>query len=130
MRSIIGTSTARALAALLLTATLTACTDGFDDKGDDPDGQGDADTDTDGDGDTDGDEDGDTDTDADTDADTDTDTDDRTVGGSTLCAGGGFTSSGTHTAVTCIGPAEVALTTTATDGTHTLQAGAIRRVSP
>ena len=124
MRSIIGTSTARALAALLLTATLTACTDGFDDKGDDPDGQGDADTDTDGDGDADGDEDGDTDTDA------DTDTDDRTVGGSTLCAGGGIASSGTHTAVTCIGPAEVALTTTATDGTHTLQAGAIRRVSP
>ena len=64
------------------------------------------------------------------DTDTDTDTDDRTVGGSTLCAGGGIASSGTHTAVTCIGPAEVALTTTATDGTHTLQAGAIRRVSP
>lgn len=113
---------------LLMLAFLTACTDGFDDKGTDPDGQGDADTDTDGgpDGDTDTDPDGDTD--GDTDA--DTDADDRTVGGSTLCAGGGIATSGTHTAITCIGPAEVALTTTATDGTHTLHAGAIRRVSP
>ena len=114
----------------LVLALLTACTDGFDDKGSNPDGQGDADTDTDGDSDGDADTDLDGDGDGDGDSDTDTDTDDRTVGGSTLCAGGGIATSGTHTAVTCIGPAEVALTTTATDGTHTLQAGAIRRVSP
>ena len=80
--------------------------------------------------DTDADADADTDTDADGDTDTDTDADDRTVSGATLCAGGGIASSGTHTAVACIGPAEVALTTEASDGTHTLQAGAIRRVSP
>ena len=74
----------------------------------------------------------DTDTDADTDADTDIDIDfdDRTVGGMTLCAGGGFASSGTYTVVTCISPVEVALTPEATDGTHTLQAGPFRRVSP
>jgi len=112
----------------LVLSLLTACTDGFDDKGNDPDGEDGPDTDVS--ADTDTDSDGDADSDTDTDTDTDTDVDDRTVGGSTLCAGGGIATSGTHTAVTCIGPAEVALTTTATDGTHTLQSGAIRRVSP
>ena len=66
-------------------------------------------------------------TDADDGADT---SEDRTVGGQALCAGGGRTSDGTHTAVTCIAPVEVALTTQASDGTHTLQAGPIRRISP
>jgi hypothetical protein len=68
--------------------------------------------------------------DADTDTDTDTDTDDRTVGGQTLCGGGGRVSSGTHTAITGLAPVEVARTAEASDGAHTLYMGPIRRVSP
>ena len=103
----------RVLLPLLI--SLTACAD-FAGKGDKPEGQ---------EAESDADADSDADTDTDSDTDTDTDTDDRTVSGQTLCAGGGLASDGAHTAVTCIGPTEVALTTEASDGTHTLQAGPI-----
>jgi hypothetical protein len=59
-----------------------------------------------------------------------TNADSRTVSGHALCAGGGIATSGDHTAVTCIAPADFATGAVATDGTHTLQPGPIFRVAP
>ena len=54
----------------------------------------------------------------------------RTVSGHAVCAGGGTATSGAHTAVTCIAPADFATGAVASDGTHTLQPGPIFRISP
>ncbi len=52
------------------------------------------------------------------------------VAGATWCASGGIASSGTTTSVACTSPLDLSAGTTATDGTHTLQTGPLRRISP
>ncbi len=96
------------------------CSDAFDGKGTGPDGHGGDEADAD----------ADADSDADTDTDADTDASASPGSGTALCAGGGTATDGVHTAFSCLAPVEVALSTEATDGTHTLHAGPTRRVSP
>jgi hypothetical protein len=118
----------RLLSLLVLGLVLASgCPPGKKDSGPD-----DIEVDTDSDADSDADADSDTDADADADSDTDTDVqpEDGGVGGAALCAGGGVSSDGTYTTVSCLAPAETAFTELATDGRYTLQAGPIRRISP